>query len=80
MARFVNKRIPLWANILLISFAVIFVIGAIFCIASGISALANGTSFVDGCSNIWFSIFPSLEQTTEEVVDEVVEATASIVK
>ena len=80
MARFVNKGIPLWANILLISFVAIFVVCAIFCLAAHISQLVNDTSFVDGCSNIWFSIFPSLKQTTEEVVEEVVEATASIIK
>ncbi len=70
-----GKRIPLWLNIILISFACILVLGAVFCIASGISAGLNNVSFAEGCSNIWFSIFPGLEQTTEEVVEEVITTT-----
>ena len=73
-----GKRIPLWLNILLISFAVILVIGAVFCIAAGISAGCNGVSFAEGCSNIWFSIFPSLK-TAETVTEEVVETASAII-
>lgn len=66
-----GRRIPLWLNIILISFAVILVVGALFCLASGISAGTNHVSFAEGCSNIWFSIFPGLKQTTEEVIEVV---------
>lgn len=73
-----TRRIPLWLNILLISLAVVLVVGAVFCAAAGITAGANGTSFAEGCSSIWFSIFPGLE-TAETVTEEVVEATTNLI-
>lgn len=67
-----GRKIPVWLNIILISFAVILVLGALFCLAAGISAGLNNVSFAEGCSNIWFGIFPSLKKSAE--------ATALVIK
>lgn len=73
-----TRRIPLWLNILLIGLVVILIVGAVFCAAAGITASANGTSFPEGCSSVWFSIFPWLK-TAETVTEEVVEATTILI-
>ena len=73
-----TRRIPLWLNILLIGLVVVFIICAVFCAAAGITAGSNGTSFAEGCSSVWFSIFPWLK-TAKTVTEEVIETTTNLI-
>lgn len=66
------KRLPLWANIIMITLGVIVCVGLLLLTYCGLSALFTGSGFVDTLSNTWCTIF-SISKPLP--VEEIVEAT-----
>ena len=66
-----GRRLPLWANFILIPLAVLAACVVLFIAATLITDWANGVAAFSSLGDIWFSIFPGLKQTAEEVVDVV---------